>query len=432
MKIFSKSFFIWTILFLVLAGIPFILWILAIPLSVRFTTTINIWRSLGQICGLVGLSFLVGNIILSSRAKFLERWFSGLNFVYLKHHWLGTLAFCLLLVHPLALAYRFVSRSLKAAAELLIPSFHNLPVLFGIVALLGLMFLLVLTYFFRPSYQRWLFSHKFMVLVFVLTYPHILLVPSDVSAFLPLQLYYYLLGILAVVGIIYRLQMTKKAGRRFSYTISEITQPQPDLFDITLQSLGKPVLISGGQFAFFTFYNPELPTESHPFSLVERKENNDLRIVIKKLGDFTKKLAVLKIGDRVLVEGPFGSFGKNISGPELWLAGGIGLTPFLSLAKEINKEKDIVLIQSWNKPAEVVFNSELADSKNNFKNFKSIVWVAEASGFLNGAAIEKLVPDWRERTILICGPVGMMQAIRGQLKKMGGKSKKIISENFNL
>ena len=104
------------------------------------------------------------------------------------------------MLHPLFLALRYVSTSIRDAAFLLIPhdmvpltalfdSIHNLhfdvlqqwAIFFGIVAFLGMVILLIFTFFIKLPYRVWLATHKFLGFAFFLAGLHVLFISSDTS-----------------------------------------------------------------------------------------------------------------------------------------------------------------------------------------------------------------------------------------------------------
>ena len=90
--------------------------------SFRFSNLSLFSRSLGDVFGLCGMAMFSLVLILSARLKFFENFFHGINESYTAHHFFGGLAFCLLLFHPLFLAYNYFLISFKAAALFLLPS----------------------------------------------------------------------------------------------------------------------------------------------------------------------------------------------------------------------------------------------------------------------------------------------------------------------
>ena len=92
------------------ALLPLLLWLLtelAEPRGRRFYSNADLVNA-GQVAGLVGMAMLSIAFVLSSRARFLEDYFGGLDKMYRVHHRLGQTAFVLLLIHPVAHALRFV------------------------------------------------------------------------------------------------------------------------------------------------------------------------------------------------------------------------------------------------------------------------------------------------------------------------------------
>src|SRR5476651_1983158 len=117
-------------------------------LSTRFDGPVTSMQSIGQVAGIVGLTLFAFNLLLSTRIKLFEDLFGGLNKVFIAHHIIGGVALIALLIHPIFLALRLIPSSMHDAALLLIPTFGNLPVAYGIVALIGMIALLIITYFF--------------------------------------------------------------------------------------------------------------------------------------------------------------------------------------------------------------------------------------------------------------------------------------------
>jgi predicted ferric reductase len=87
-----------------------------------------------------------------------------------------------------------------------------------------------------------------------------------------------------------------------------------------------------GQFAFVTFDDKE---GAHPFTIASADHGDStISFQIKALGDYTNGLAArLQPGQAVRVEGPYGRFDiarRNPRARQIWIAGGIGVTPFLA------------------------------------------------------------------------------------------------------
>src|SRR3990167_6126043 len=117
--IFLSSFVPLAIIFAIVF-FPAFLWLLQGSLAERFVSFSATMASLGKIAGLTGMALFSIVVIFSAKFKFLDRLFSGLNRVFLYHHLLGTLAFSLLLAHPIFLALQYQSISVATSARFLL------------------------------------------------------------------------------------------------------------------------------------------------------------------------------------------------------------------------------------------------------------------------------------------------------------------------
>ncbi len=97
-----------------------------------------------------------------------------------------------------------------------------------------------------------------------------------------------------------------------------------------------------GQFAFVTFDDKE---GAHPFTIASADHGDRvISFQIKALGDYTRSLATrLQPGQTVRVEGPYGRFDIARCNPrarQIWIAGGIGVTPFLAWLESLQANPD--------------------------------------------------------------------------------------------
>jgi predicted ferric reductase len=106
----------------IISLIPAVLWTIAYwPVSDRLSDSFGFFLSIGQVSGLIGLSLYSISLILSTRPKFLENLFDGLNQIYKKHHLIGGLSFIFMMVHPIFLIFYRLSISFEYARSLIIP-----------------------------------------------------------------------------------------------------------------------------------------------------------------------------------------------------------------------------------------------------------------------------------------------------------------------
>jgi len=413
--------------------LPIFLWVLRMPLSLRFSDSFSTLTSLGQISGIMGMAMFIVTIILSSRLKFLESYFGGLNKIYFLHHFLGGVSLILLLFHPTILAIKFAQISFHNAALFLLPG-NSGSVTFGMVALLGMILLLIFTFFINFPYKTWKITHKFLGLAFFFAILHTFFVPSDVSLFLPLKIYMGLLVFVALIVLSYRTIFGNAIIKRYTYLVDRVKRLNDDVIEIAMSTKGEVMTYNPGQYLFINFEGNNISKEVHPFSISSGIFDEKLKIIVKSLGKYTNDLQSLRAGARAFIEGPFGVFSylKSNHKDQVWVAGGIGITPFLSMASSLeDKTYKINLIYCVKNKEEMVYFENLTKIALINNNFKVIPFCTDIEGRINIEKIDKITKGISQKDFFLCGPPGMMKALRAQLLANGIPNKDIHSEEFN-
>lgn len=430
-----RNSYIGLIVVILLVLFPILPWLFMKPLELRFGSGAAIATSIGQLSALLGLAMFSISLILIARLPFLEKYFGGLDRIWQTHRHLGMLGFLLMLVHPLALAIRLVPVSVAEAALFLVPSFADMARTLGIVALLLMMGIIGATLFAHWRYQILLKTHRFLGLAFMFGVLHAFLIPSDISGNTVLAVYCGVLSFAGITAYLYRTVFARVVPKH-SYTIIAVKKLHSTLTEVTLRPTEKPLTFKPGQFVFVSFADPALSKEVHPFSISSAPHEQDLRLTIKALGDWTAAVCDLGVGSKALIEGPFGGFTSEqaVTNKEVWVAGGIGITPFLSRARALAEGKDgqkmIDLYYTTNTRDELVFERELSELAMNFKNFRFFPHVSKEQGYLSASTIRQQSGQLTDRDVYVCGPAGMMKSIITQCKEAGVASSQIHAEEF--
>lgn len=132
---------------------------------------------------------------------------------------------------------------------------------------------------------------------------------------------------------------------------------------------------------------------------------------------------------------------KNQSTPLVFIAGGIGITPFRSMIKflvDSNQKRDIVLFYACVNPKELAYTDLFEKATHVGVKFVPIITNKEFvpenwngyTGFLTKNAIEKYVPNFTSRTYFLSGPSAMVDSYRSMLREMNINRKQIRTDYF--
>lgn len=417
---------------IILSLIPVVIWGFMAPLADRFADINSTTTSLGQILGLVGMALFAINLILAGRFKWLDKHFKGLDKVYVNHSKIGAIAFSMLLFHPLMLVVKYLAISTNAAALFFVP-FVNMPITWGILSLFLMIVLLSITFYFKWKYHIWKMSHKFMTLAFFLGVIHTFMISSDVSVNMFLRYYILGLALFALIVITRKFVYEKFTLGRYKYKVKNISQLNKDILEIEMEALDEKMVYTSGQFSFFEFLGGGVSPESHPFSISSSSNDNNLKITVKNLGDYTSELNNLNQNDGVIIDGPYGNFSyKNVTNKnQVWIAGGIGITPFYSMAQVLEEGYNVDLYYSVKEADEAVYVKELEDIAAKNPNFKFNLWCANERGYISGDLIAKSSGDIKNKDLFFCGPPMLMENLKNQFVTIGVGIKGIHYENFS-
>ena len=114
----SKEFIGWSSIIL-LSLVPVVLFLLGSGMQGFKNFSLSLY-TLGRIFALGGITLFALNFVLSTRLKFLEEIFGGLDKVYLVHGIVGGIAFMLILAHPILISASFIPKSIIQAASFFI------------------------------------------------------------------------------------------------------------------------------------------------------------------------------------------------------------------------------------------------------------------------------------------------------------------------
>ncbi|MGQ9371324.1 ferric reductase-like transmembrane domain-containing protein [Azospirillum sp. ST 5-10] len=384
-------------------------------------------RAAAILAGWVGTGLLLVSLLLMVREARLARWLGGLERMYRWHHATGMAAYLLLLAHPLLLAANGLADSPSAAWRTLVPAGWSWPIWSGWLALVLLMLGLAITFVHRLPYGAWRWLHAGLGGAVLVGLYHLVLLGIDQPVIPILAVAALLLGWRAVRGDL------GLAAR--PYVVASVRPVAEGTVEIALRPLGAPLAAAPGQFVLVALVGgPGYRGcgEFHPFSVSGVEPDHALRIAVKALGDCTSRMQRVRPGVAARVQGAFGSFlaGRSAA-PQFWVAGGIGVTPFLGRLRAGAPGAPTTLLYLHRTDGDAAFLPELraAAAASPLLTLRD---VATGDGLPD---LERLLPDAPQlagRECYLCGPPGLVTALKRLLRHRGVAADHIHYESFEL
>lgn len=426
------------------------LWLLAASWP-EPATFIAIRNVLIQYSGVLGIGVMSVAMILATRPRWLEPWLGGLDKSYRLHKWLGISGLVIAIAHWLfaqgpkwLVQLGFMERpnrrgppgdQMLGTIEQVFRDQRGLAESVGEWAFYATVLFLVLALVKRFPYRLFAKTHKWISVVYlVLVFHAIVLIKFSYWS----QPVGWVTGLLMAGGFVSAwlvLLNRVGSGRQTQGSIASLHYfSEMGVLEtvITLDEGWRGH--QGGQFAFVTFEPKE---GRHPFTIALAWNPQDRRIVFitKALGDYTKLLPErLNVGDKVSVEGPYGQFTFDDSKKrQIWIGGGIGITPFIARMKELSQldhDEEIVLFHSAAKLEPEALGKLTADAEA--ADVQLHVLIDNKDQRLDSEKLKEAVPDWQFASIWFCGPAAFGTALRKDLVGSGLSPSDFHQELFNM
>ena len=383
--------------------------------------------------GATALTLMAMNLILAARLPGFDALFGGLDQLYWVHKWTGMVILGAAFLHQ---QIKIATDGLEVTAAL-----SRLAVDVAEVAFVALAVLSLISFFKRvPKFPKitweipyglWRWSHRALGLVFVALAFHQAFVkaPFDSNVLLSVWLNAAALtGIAAFLwsqfGFLYR---------RHSYRVAGVDK-HPAATIVDLEPVGKGLKVRPGSFAFVHFSSKGL-REPHPFTVSQVRPNGGLQFSIRGLGDYTRHLRdVIAVGDTARVEGGYGRFHHHRGGPkQVWVAAGIGITPFLAWADHLKPgdADQIVLMYCVRNEAEGVALDRLRAAADRVPGFSLKLHMSDTDGrFDAGKLVSHLPFGIGQASLWFCGPAPMRDGLIKDLKAAGKAPRSVHFERF--
>lgn len=424
-------------------GVVTYFWFKASAPLFEFLDVSSVYLAIGRLSGLYLASATLLQFLLMARIPIIENTYSQESLTEF-HKKNGRVVFALLFIHYISIVNAYSIFAGITQIEQIISFINDVPVVLLAIISFWLFLLVALSSIFfkrlKLKYEVWYGLHLATYVAILLAFLHQIRLGGTLTNTI-LGSYWIMVFALSLVAFVYfRFVRLFIRHKKHSFYVKQVVNSK-NFVEIVIS--GKNLdhfKYYAGQYLNVRFLTRRLFFESHPFSISSGTNEKDMRLVIKKLGDFTSKLSDLRVGVSVLVDGPHGKFVAQRSEgvPVLILAGGVGITPIAGLLKDFESKKDVVLFYSGSFYDEMPLLSEVKEVCER-KKFSLRLFVsqekkknkADTEGRINIdhlSSISKL----GERFVYICGGEGFRKEMVKNLIALGVDANSILYEKFSL
>jgi predicted ferric reductase len=397
--------------------------------------------------GLLASSMLVVVVVAASRMRSITNAF-GIERVLISHRWFGLLALILVLIHTSLVL-------LDNPRNVYLLTFYSAPprARAATGATIAIILLCAAAVFRRRlnwPYEVWRRIHLLLATaVLVLTGLHVYWLNHLIRNAQMRACFVAMASVvLLVLGKRWVIRPLFSQHRRF--LIEAVRRESPMVSTLVLKPRyrwQRGMKFAPGQFAWIRLNDSARPWEDHPFTIASGAHRpRQLEFTIRHVGDFTRTIAALAPGRTVQVDGPYGSFSVDHrpSRSVLLIAGGVGLTPMMSILRTLDHRRDrrpVCLVVGARHLSDLLFRAELSALSERMQ-LRVLEVLSDPPddwpglrGRVDAEILAVALPTRRERTdvdVYICGSPPMVGGVLTGLQRLAVPPQRIHTEQFDM
>ncbi|NMO53159.1 oxidoreductase [Actinoplanes sp. TBRC 11911] len=394
----------------------------------------------GRLAALACTDLLLLQVLLMARIPWVEA-AVGQDTLSRWHRWTGVTSFLLLLAHiVLALGGDPVVRVWQ-----LLSAYPSMVLaVFALAALVLIMATSARRVRRHMRYEKWHLLHLYAYLGIGLAVPHELLLGDDFRG--PAARFAGWSAYVVVAGavLVFRLGMPVWRTVRHRLVVDRVTPEAPGLVSVYLTGRQLDRLPArAGQYFVWRFLDGHGALHGNPFSLSGSPRHGGLRITVKAVGDGSARVAALRPGTRVLIEGPYGRMtaANYGGGPVTMLGCGVGVTPLLALLWDLPYDYGTAtLVYRTRHAHDVAFVDELEWLAHR-RGVRLVLLVgpraapdswlpAGYADYTDVEALRELAPDIARHDVYVCGPDAWAAAVLRSVGETGVAPGRLHRESF--
>jgi predicted ferric reductase len=283
------------------------------------------------------------------------------------------------------------------------------------------------------SYELWRTLHRTTGLFVAAGFFHGVLDGTPFNHAPLLRWSYVAIGAVGLAFYVYRELLARFFLSLHDYEVDAVREIDRGIVEIALRPRGRKLEFLPGQFAI-VYLEAKDGWHRHPFTIASAPDEDVLRVTVKALGDYTSRLQdLIEPGMPAVIGGPHGRFSYLKGGPrQVWLAGGVGVAPFLSWLRALNGhlryEVDFFYTADGNPP----FSHEIRTIAERHALLRAHFVDTRVDGRLTPERVLEEVsarPD--ELTVFMCGPQPLLRTFQTRFRQAGVPPRRIHREYFD-
>lgn len=406
--------------------------------------------SAGRLTGLVASDLLLLQVLLMARIPWVERWY-GQDRLARRHRLVGFLSFWLMLAHIALITLGYAQSAGETVAgqawDLVVAYPGMLLAVAGTALLVAVVVSSIRSARRRQRYETWHLIHLYAYLGVGLALPHQLWTGADFTASALSRVYWWgLWGAASAAVLVFRMGLPIYRSLYHRLRVHSVVPEAAGVVSVyvTGHRIDRLPAVAG-QFFCWRFLDGPGWSRAHPYTLSAAPSEDLLRITVKNVGDGSSRLAALRPGTRVLVEGPYGALTADRvtfrSGKVLLMAAGVGITTMRALIDDLaGTGVQVTLLYRIRRSEDAVFRAELDDAAGRHgvrvvylegRRARPKSWLpAMFAQVSDVTGLRWLVPDVAGHEVFLCGPPPWMSAVRATLRDAGVSADHVHAEEF--
>lgn len=371
----------------------------------------------GLFIGSAAIVLMTWSFVLAVRIRLLEPMFGGLDTMYRVHRWTGTLSVIAMFLHTSAEPE--IDGGTRGASENIADAANDLAGT-GEIMIYVLVAITLLRWI---PYRFWRLTHKLLGIPFAFACWHFFTAEKTYANSDPWGLWFNFVMAVGLLAFVTRVIGRDMASRGVRYRIASATKTSTTT-ELRLEPVRQSLRHAAGQFAFIKVQARGM-SEPHAFTIASSPTDPQLRFFVRELGDWSRKLHERDlVGTEVIVEGPYGTFApfEPTKPRTVWLAGGVGITPFLAALGELgprpaSERPSLVYSVRQHAGATAI---EVLEAASTDGRINLHVYASQDGNRLTEAAFrEYLTESPGDTHVAMCGPSGLVSDMAAIARSMG-------------